>query len=68
MSEQTVKAYMRTEIAEHVDPLTDEVNTTALAEDAAQHLDAYGPAPEYKIPEDYFDWALEVEEEETDAR
>jgi len=62
--EQKVKALMRELLEGHIDPKTDEVNTTALAEHACYELDAYGPAPKYKIPEDYFDWALEVDEEE----
>lgn len=62
-SEQEVKAHMRSVIAEHVDLDTLEVNTTTLAEDVAQHFGAYGPPPEYEIPEDYFDWALEIEHE-----
>ena len=57
-----IKLYMRQEMREHVDLDTGEVNTTALAEDACQHFDAYGPAPDYDIPEDLFDWALEIAE------
>ena len=63
MSEQKVRAYMREEIKEHVGLDTLEVSCATLAESACQHFDAYGPAPEYKIPEDYFDWAVDVEEE-----
>lgn len=63
MSEQKVKAYMREVIKKHVDLDTLEVNCTTLAEDAAAHFDAYSPAPEYEIAEEYFDWAIEVEEE-----
>ena len=55
-----VKAYMRSVIREHVDLDTGAVDTTMLAHDAADHFDAYGPAPSYDIPEEYFDWALEV--------
>lgn len=59
-SEGTVKAYMRSEMAEHVDLDTGEVNCTTLAESACQHFDDYGPPPEYDIPDEYFDWAEEA--------
>ena len=47
-------------VADHVDSLTGEVNDTALAEDAASHFGTYGPAPDYEIPPEYFDWAIEI--------
>jgi len=61
MNEVAVKAYMREVYDEHVAPLTGEGNATLLAEDAAQVLDLYGPAPEYDIPDVVFEWAHEVE-------
>jgi len=50
----------------HIDILTGELNTTFLAEDAAQWSDIYitdNPAEEMKIPDEVFDLALDVEKE-----
>jgi len=55
--------YMREVVEDHRDPQTDEINDTTLAEDACQHFDGYGPAPEYEIPEKYFEWAFLIAEE-----
>ena len=62
IGESQVKQYMREVIEEFRDPLTEEINTTFLAEDTCNFFDAYGPAPDFDIPEEYFDWALEVDE------
>ena len=61
-NEATVKKYMRVEILDHIDPKTGEANPTGMAEDACSHFGDYGPPPDYDIPEEYFDWALEVTE------
>jgi len=45
-----VLTYMRTVLEEHRDPQTDEINTTTLAEDAADHLDLMEGA-DYETPE-----------------
>ena len=62
IGESQVKQYMREEIEEFRDPRTGEVNDTHLAEDACNFFDAYGPPPDFDIPEEYFDWAFEVDE------
>ena len=49
------RAYMHQEVRRHVDPYTNEVNATALAEAAASLFDLYGPEPDYDIP----DWVYE---------
>lgn len=58
-----VMTYMREEVEEHRDPHTNEVNATTLAEDTCQWFDAYGPPPDYTIPEKYFEWAFLIAEE-----
>ena len=63
-SKRTVKEYMRSVLKEYTSPWTGEVNTTLLAEDACNEFNGYGPAPEYDIPEEYFEWAFEVDEAE----
>lgn len=55
---EQVIAYMKTQIPDHTDLTTDEVNTTALAEDACFHFDAYENGCD--IPEDFDDWAFEA--------
>ena len=55
-----IRQYMRTIVEEHRDITTGEVNTTTLAEDACQHFDDYGPAPEHEIPDKYFEFAYEI--------
>jgi hypothetical protein len=62
MNKSQVKQYMLEEIEEFRDPQTGEVNTTFLAEDACNFFDGYEPPPDFDIPEEYFDWALEVDE------
>ena len=49
--------YMNANIADHVDPLTGEVNATALAEDACWHFD---DCDGDDVPEEYFEYAHEV--------
>jgi len=61
-SEAEVKDYMEKQLELHIDVLTDEANVTQLAELACAHFDTYGDPPDYEIPEEYFDWALEVAE------
>ncbi len=57
-----VMRYMRQEIEDHRDPITGEINDTSLAEDACQHFDAYGPEPDFEIPEKFFEWAFLIAE------
>ena len=61
ISSLKIQHYMMAEIADHVDALTGEVNSTTLAEDACQHFDAYEGA-DYSIPDKFFDIALLVGE------
>ena len=61
-----VRRYMREVIEEHRDPLTDEVNLTALAEDACQHVG--GEDENGDIPERYFEWAFDVGESDSRKR
>ena len=51
--------YMMGCVEEHNDPLTDEIKTTALAEDACQHFDAYEGDD---IPGRFFELALMAEQ------
>jgi len=55
--------WMRYYVEEYRDPVTGEVGSTRLAEDACEYFDGYGPAPDYEIPERYFEWAFLVAEE-----
>lgn len=54
-----IKRYMRQEIADHIDPLTGEVNMTSLAEDAQMHFDI---PLNSELEEDTFEWAFEISE------
>jgi len=56
--EDKVKSYMRANVGDHVDPLTDEVDTTSLAEDA--WCNSKLGTSKVVIPEEWFDWAHEV--------
>lgn len=58
-SKQQVITYMRqcVQNGEHLDC---EVECTRLAEDAAEHFNAYGPEPHCEIPEAFFAWSFEV--------
>lgn len=58
LSNNQITEYMMTCIEEHNDTLTDEINTTSLAEDACQHFDAYEGDD---IPERFFELALVAE-------
>ena len=61
-TQATVQKYMVEIIQEHTDPVTGEVCPTRLAEDACLFFDDYGPAPDYDIPEEYFEWAFQISE------
>jgi len=54
-----MKKYMREVIEEHRDPLTDEINSTTLAEDASDTFNVTGPNGE--VDERIFWAAYEVE-------
>lgn len=60
-----VRRYMREVLEEHRDQLTDEVNMTALAEDACAHVDGYEGDD---VPERYFGWAYQVAEADEHRR
>lgn len=55
MNKNQVVRYMNQVIDEYVDPLTGDVGTTQLAEDAIDHFDVN----DYDA-EDVFDWAVDV--------
>jgi len=56
-----VTAYMFNNIEDNFDGLG-EVNTTRLAEDAAQASNLYANDADATIPEDVYEWAAEVAE------
>ena len=60
-NKREVAAYMRREIGDHID-ITGEANTTAMAEDAAEAFDLYGPPPDCEIDEQWYDLAVDVAE------
>lgn len=60
--EKDVRRWMTEHVTEYLDECN-EVNCTHLAEAACQEFDAYGPAPDYACPEEYFDWAVDAEDE-----
>jgi hypothetical protein len=53
----TVKSYMRNNKHLHIDSLTGELNSTSLAEDAANHFDLYEEMVNYTIPKILFEIA-----------
>lgn len=53
-------SWMRLHVSDHVDPLTGEVNCTALAEAAADHFDLFEDRRDWRPTEDCFDAACEV--------
>ena len=65
-TKQQVIAYMQSNLQDahfnYENPFLSygEINCTALGEDACQAFNAYGSAPHYDIPEDFFEWAFEV--------
>lgn len=56
-----VHEYMLDAVHDHIDPMTDEINMTFLAEDAAMHFNVYDENGE--TPEDFFELAFDVSEE-----
>lgn len=60
-----IKQYMKRNIEDHRDPLTNEINMTLLAEDACQHFNDYDND---EIPEVYFDYAFEIAERDERRR
>jgi hypothetical protein len=63
-----VATYMVEVLDEHRDPQTDEVDMTALAEDAADHFDLMGGPPGYETPEWVFEMAFHVAERDEARR
>lgn len=57
-----VKRWMTDHAHDHEDKKTGEVNTTSLAEEAANEFDIYEDKRDYKIPDDVFDLAVDVGE------
>jgi len=57
-SSTEIRNYMKEEIKDHVDWTCLEVNSTALAEDAAEHFSLYGN--NYSIDDSIYDMATEV--------
>lgn len=55
-----VEPYMKSVVEDHVDWKTNEVNSTHLAEDAAQHFDLYATDATCAIPAQLYDWSAEV--------
>jgi len=60
MNKPLVKRWMQLHVTDHVDRQTDEVNTTSLAEEAAQEFELYEDKRDYKIPEEVYDMAVDV--------
>ena len=60
-----VRSWMWQHREEHRDALTDEINMTALVEDAAREFDMYdGDDPDERL----FEWAYRVEQQDTAQR
>jgi hypothetical protein len=59
LSARKVRQYMTANVADHVDPITGEVNTTTLAEDA---FDCFEKDSADDIPEKYFELAALIGE------
>ena len=55
-----IRQYMRQELEDHRDPKTDEINTTSLAEDAADKFDLYDESGDPQ--ERLFELAFEIAE------
>lgn len=60
MDIKKVRNAMRQELDNCVDPKTNEVNCTLLAENVASELDLYVDHVSWTIPEEVFDLAVEV--------
>lgn len=60
-SKREIVRWMKDEVlVDHFLADNGEVEMTTLAEAACGEFDAYGPAPHYDIPEEYFECAYEV--------
>jgi len=55
-----VKKWMTQNYDHHVDHMTGEINTTSLAEEAADMYDLYEDHVDWNIPEEVFSWSVEV--------
>lgn len=62
MNTKEIKAWMTTNLVDHIDECR-EVNTTSLAEAAADVFDLYEDKVNYVIPVEVFDLAVDVEDE-----
>lgn len=56
---QAIRRWMGQHVDEHIDDVN-EVDSTGLAEAAAEQFDAYEDTRDYKIPEEVFDLAAEI--------
>jgi hypothetical protein len=56
-----IKNYMRSCYQEHIDNSCNVLNTTSLAEDAANHFNLYLDDINFEIDQDIYDYAVEVE-------
>jgi hypothetical protein len=59
-SNTRIKQWMEAHKEDHRDPKTGELNYTSLSEECAQALRMYGKPPDYDIPEEIFEIAIEV--------
>lgn len=67
MDKVKIKKWMKNNIENHRDPITNEICATTLAEEAAQTFDLYEDDVEYVIPEEVFEISAEVSFEEEDS-
>lgn len=54
------KRWMQNHVEDHVDRKTNEVNSTGLAEEAAQQFNIYEDTVDYAIPDELFDMSADV--------
>ena len=62
MNKTQVKTYMWNNYEDHIDYTCNVLNATGLAEDACEAFSAYLPDTDYEVPEEFYDWAWEVEQ------
>ena len=55
-----VKNWMKQNYDHHIDHMTGEINSTSLAEEAADMHDLYEDHVDWNIPEEVFEWSQEV--------
>ena len=62
------RTYMAQNIEDHRDPITGEINSTTLAEDAWQAIKGDAVDPNAAIDERYFMWAFQIAEHDRMVR